>query len=538
MPDDIGMNDFLNLLQQRRFQNITNGNLPQPMDERPPADLHIDHRHYTDSGPEPTNQVQQMNLAQEPEFPDAAQSVPQTPQFQAPQIGPEETKYREMQKQQPMLSNYHPSRLRSILASIAGGVAGINDPTGGARAQALNQAIRYGPYRQQLEQFNQGLGVQKSAAEQEIGDVSRAATQGHLAAQSEAEVARRQAEEARGRKYEYDISDTAFNRRMQELAVQHPGTNAFHEAKLKDGSLVYLKRDNQTGRLINTDTNLPVEMSAIDVLSDPNKSLKQTQDEKIPAALQASIKAREIVADPKQQGTPAYEAAQEFIKNLSQGKDPKTAFDAVKDKTNEERRAKGQPEMSSSELTRLAKQLQPAQGPFLIDPNTNTLFRGQPGQVLPPNVRTPQQEGQINTPTAATRGRGEAAQTAIAAGQDVQNFVTQNKAKFGNISNYWNNITSNTPAADPTVEKLRGKIMSWAAFQAAAHGFRASTVMREFESRVGPQKNADAIISAIQGINDELQHAVDTGRGNVSAPSSAPIEEYVRDPKTGKLVLK
>jgi len=349
MPDF----DFGEFLRQKRIQDAVNAHDPSYNPD--------DATHWISTAQKLHSPIEsQSNLAvQEPEFPDAAQSVPQGSRM--PQIGPEETKYREMLPQQPKLSEYHPSRLRSILASIAGGVAGINDPTGGARAQQLNQSIRYGPYKQKLDEFNQGLSIQKTAAEQEIGDVSRAATQEHLAAQSGAENARRHAEEARGAKFEYDISDTAHKRKMEELTVQHPGTNVFHEAKLKDGSLVYLKRDNATGKLINTDNNMPVDMNAIDVLSDPNKSLKQTQDEKTPAALQASIKAREIVADPKKQGTPEYEAAQEYIKNLSQGKDPKTAFDAVKDKTNEERRARNQPEMSSSELEALAKKLQPDQ---------------------------------------------------------------------------------------------------------------------------------------------------------------------------------
>ena len=86
---------------------------------------------------------------------------------------------------------------------------------------------------------------------------------------------------------------------------------------------------------------------------------------------------------------------------------------------------------------------------------------------------------------------------------------------------------SNTPAADPTVEKFRGKVASWAAYQAAAHGFRAGAIMKEFESRVGSTKNVDAVINAIQGINDELQHAVDTGKGGSqdTLPGGITIQE-------------
>lgn len=347
----------------------------------------------------PATPQEAQGQVQFPQFtPEAAQAIgpTQPDQFKSPNIGPEEAAYRAQLGQTPLRANDHPGMLRRIVGDIAGVGVGLHtsDPV---QAMQTTEQVTHAPYYQQLQNFNQGLDIQKQKSELETGDVSRAATQSHLAAQTGAEEARRQAEQARGEKFQYDISDTAHKRKLEELAVQHPGTNAFHEAKLKDGSLVYLKRDNQTGRLINTDTNLPVDMNAIEVLSDPNKSLKQTQDEKIPAALQASIKAREIVADPKKLGTPEYEAAQEYIKNLSQGKDPKTAFDAVKDKTNEERKAKGQAEMSSSELTSLAVKLGSIEKPpqlMVVDPNTNRAINLRPGDVLPPGATTPQQQGQ------------------------------------------------------------------------------------------------------------------------------------------------
>lgn len=448
--------------------------------------------------------------------------TPQTPQFKAPVIGPEETKYRQMIQQAPLKSDWHPSKLRSILAGIAGVTSGVLE--GPRMGEQIGGYIRNQPYEQKAEEYNQGLNRQGAVAKQEISDVSNAATQGHLAAQSAAEVARKNAEVSRGNRFDYQTSYLAHQRKLEELRVEHPGTSVFHEARFKDKTLHSLKRDSK-GQLVDTETNTPVSMNAIDQLSDPNKSLKDTKTANLPAALQGSIAAREIVADESKKGTPEYEAAQDYINELHKGKDPTAAFGAIVQKTNQERAARNQPEMTSAELTSLQKTLQPTpQLPGMVDPNTNTVFRPKPGQVLPPNSRTLQQEGQVNTPTAATRGRGEAAQTAIAAGNDVQSFAAQNKDKLGNLGTYWSNIVQNTPAADPTVEKFRGKVASWAAFQAAAHGFRASTVMKEFEARVGAAKNVDAIISAIQGINDELQHAVDTGKGvkGTENPVSAP----------------
>lgn len=232
MPDF----DFGEFLRQKRIQDAVNAHDPNYNPD--------DAAHWIASA-QAIHQPQNMNLNAEPEFPDAAQSVPQNSGPVMPQIGPEETKYREMLPQQPKLADYHPSRLRSILASIAGGVAGINDPTGGARAQALNQAIRYGPYRQQLEQFNQGLGIQKTAAEQEIGDVSRAAVQAHLGAQTKAEVAREGANLERQkteqhRQKEYIPEDEAAAIRLEH--AKHPGTSAGTEGpydiELTDGRTI------------------------------------------------------------------------------------------------------------------------------------------------------------------------------------------------------------------------------------------------------------------------------------------------------------
>jgi len=445
------------------------------------------------------------------------QAITQSPTFKAPVIGPEESAYRQQLGQTPLRSDYHPRMLRRILGGVAGVGMGLatSDPT---KALATEDTIKDAPYNKKLSEFQQGLGIQQQKAQAEIGDVSRAATQQELEARRQAEEERAAAERARRDKFIYDTSETAHARKLEELKIQHGDKAVFHEVKLKDGTIVYAKRDPLTGKLINTDNNLPIDMKAVDTLSDPNKSLKQTADEKIPAALQAGIKAREIIADPKQQGTPAFEAAQEYLKNLAAGKDPKTAFDAVKDKTNEERKAKGQPEMSSSELTALAKQLQPDQkfSTLMINPANNQVINPKPGQVLPLGVRTLAGESQTNTPTTPTRGKAEQANTVIHAGEDLKNFIDQNKAKLGKIGDYWQQIASGTPVADPDIAEFQTRIASYAALQAAAHGFRGANVMKDFEGKLGgPARNPEAIKRAIDGITATMNEIAKTGGGSI-----------------------
>lgn len=434
------------------------------------------------------------------------------PQFKPPAIGPEETAYRQQLVQTPLRSDYHPGKLRQILGGLAGVSVGLNtsDPN---KAFAAEDTFKDAPYNKRLSEFNQGLGIQQQKAQAEIGDVSRAATQQELEARRQAEEERAAAERARRDKFVYDTSQTAHDRKLEELRTSHPNAVVFHEAKFKDNSIHYLKRDAVTGKLVDTDTNLPVDMNAVDTLSDPNKSLKQTQDEKIPAALQASIKAREIVADPKQQGTPAFEAAQEYIKNLSQGKDPKTAFDAVKDKTNEERKAKGLPEMSSSELTSLAKQLQPAQGPFLIDPSTNTLIRGQAGQVLPQGVVTPQQSGQEQT-------RKSKALEEMEADRDFVNGYIERGAPTG-------------PDDEALLERFFNATKPSSGFRMNAQQIKLLTDLRSLKSRISAgfgrltggtlfdDTQRKQVAQAINDMIDAKTRAIKGGVGPVSSPKTS-----------------
>lgn len=471
------------------------------------------------SVPQPQNNVAPNDAIQFPQFTsEAAQAIgpTQPDQFRNPPIGPEEQAYREQLRQTPLRSEYHPSMLRRILGSIGGLGVGVNtsDP---AKAAAAGIGIRDQPYNEQLYNFNQGLGIQQQLAQGEIGDVSRAATQDELVARRNAEAARAQAEEARRQEFLHKMSPEYEKFEIEKARAGR--TEPLVITQTPEGGIVYTPRSQAAG---------------------------QTPGSKPTGMMNEDVKAYNLIAkdaeNPGSVDPDTLKAAKLHISLREKGLEPTAAFARVVKDTNDERLARGQKKMSAAEEKQLALDLgQKPPQTLMINPDTNKAFVARPGTSIPENARTPQQQGQMNTPTTATRGRGEAAQTAIEAGKDIQDFANQNRDKLGNIGDYWNNLVSNTPAADPTVEQFRGKVASWAAYQAAAHGFRASTVMKEFESRVGPQKNVDAIISAIQGVNDELQHAVDTGRGQSSdktLPGGITLDEVNREVQRRKLVRK
>lgn len=70
-----------------------------------------------------------------------------------PDPNPAMTAYKTGVKQEPMLADYHPSRLRNILSRIAGGAVGAFQ--GGAAGQGIQRQLEYGPYLQKHDTYNQ-----------------------------------------------------------------------------------------------------------------------------------------------------------------------------------------------------------------------------------------------------------------------------------------------------------------------------------------------------------------------------------------------
>jgi hypothetical protein len=535
----LDVNLLQNMIHQRSVMNsLGNGGLPSPMPVSLQApDLTVHHLH----GLMPDSPITpQAQAAMSPPTPVAPTPVPKVGPIDPNSTNPAESAYRQTLMNEPMKADYHPSGARKFLGVLGGIGAGIVSP--GDKVQAgiqAGDAIRDAPFNSQHQDWLQNAKNKEVQATEEAADntaTGKAATDAALVAERNSTAAKnyREVQNMRNSPDEVLADKTAEAQARLKTDTR--------EALMVDGTTKHLVQKN--GLFYDPETvsstnplGTRVDRSAIKDISDEGKSLKETKQSRLGPNLTQSADARRILAagvggkadDGSIIDQPLFDASKQYVQKLDNGEDPKGAYDDIV-KTMETEQGK---KLTSSQKIKLENTLHPpAVGPVMLGPpdtsGTRTVESAKPGNKIAGGSVTTSGDSQMNVPTAATRTRGEAAKTAIASGNDVINFVTKNKDKLGNVGNYWNNLMQNTPAADPTVEDFRGRVASWAAQQAAAHGFRASTVMKEFESRVGTTKNPEAIVSAIKGINDELENAVTTAGGS-------KVPEYTTNPKTGRL---
>src|SRR5437899_12152669 len=104
-----------------------------------------------------------LKLGQPPAGGDiTAPQTMQSPQ-QQPQIPPALGEYQKAIGQEPMLSQYHPSKMRNILSGIAGVGTGLAEMGPAAASEAASQ-VRYAPFQQQMSQYQQMLDQKRRAA--------------------------------------------------------------------------------------------------------------------------------------------------------------------------------------------------------------------------------------------------------------------------------------------------------------------------------------------------------------------------------------
>src|SRR5207245_1731467 len=85
------------------------------------------------------------------------------PPQQQPQIPPALTAYQKGIGEEPMLSQYHPSKVRNILSGIAGVGSGLSTMNPAAAQEAAYQ-VKYAPFQQQMSQYQQMLDQKPRAA--------------------------------------------------------------------------------------------------------------------------------------------------------------------------------------------------------------------------------------------------------------------------------------------------------------------------------------------------------------------------------------
>jgi len=405
--------------------------------------------------------------------------------------------YRAGIAQMPLRADEHPSKLRRVASALAGVGAGIS---GGPEAgEKTATEVRDQPYNRKLQNYQQKLGVQGQEAQLEAGG-NQAARQYYLDlakvssenTKSQANLAQREAEKSRAgyfgaradvARYGMSPEGQAAAIKLAQARIRPPGVQVPWKVVTKDGKEI-------TGEL------------------QPGGAFKAPDGTIIPAENIDLDKTNKL--GTKEPNAPQQSEFTAFSTDYKQ-RHPNANMEEV---SRAFAAAKEQPQ-------------RPPQGLAIGPDGRAQLVR--PGTQVAPGSRTLTEEGQLNTPTSATRARGEAAQSAVAAGNDIIDFATANRDSLGHVDNYWKQIMSNTPVADPVVNHFNGKVASWAALQAAAHGMRASTIMKEFEDRVGRgPKSVDAVIAAIQGVNEGLSHVIDTGKGQTggnSLPGGVTLEE-------------
>jgi hypothetical protein len=148
------------------------------------------------------------------------------------------------------------------------------------------------------------------------------------------------------------------------------------------------------------------------------------------------------------------------------------------------------------------------------------------GGQMPEGGMTPNQFSASNAkagnPTTAEQNKAAQAKTVIAAGEDLKSYIDSHKDAFGNVGSYWKDFVNGTPVADPVISQFQAQLASYAALQAAAHGFRGSNVMLDFEKKVGgAPKNPAAIKAAIDGIAATMKQIEKQGVRGGGAPAAA-----------------
>jgi len=100
--------------------------------------------------------------------------------------------------------------------------------------------------------------------------------------------------------------------------------------------------------------------------------------------------------------------------------------------------------------------------------------------------------------------------------------IQAHKTDLGNLEAWVKSYGLNTPIANAELAQLQAELASFAALQPAQHGFRATSAMEAFEKIIGGlQKNPDATIASIRGINEITSRSLPkTAPGGATPPST------------------
>ncbi len=542
VQDDLNPNLLENMIRQRKLMGAFTGGLPpeaQPQSNVPQPDLTV-HVHHAlglpDSSPTVPGEPQTMQTGVDPG------PTPITPGASAPKIGPidpnsanpAESAYKQSLMNEPMKADYHPSKLRKVLSAVAGGAEGF---FGGPQAgMQLHESLRNGPYDEQHQDWAQYSGnKEKLATEEAAGNTTsgkEALTQAQINEQNSLAGLHRHETNT----YHPVTAQEAIDQEQGKLKTDT------REAKMLDGTIKHLVQRN--GLFYDPETNARVDRSAIEDISDEGKSLKDTKAARIPANLQASVDARKIMAagiggktdDGITVDQPTLDAAKEYVKKLDDGQDPKGAYDDIV-KTMETEKGR---KLTSSEKIKLESTLHPpAAGPVMISPpdstGSRTVLSAKPGAKLPAGVESTAGVNNANTDTTQTRQMAETAPHVIGLLDKIDKEIDENVKDLGPAAGRWNEfMTGKVGEANPKFAKLRTDVALAKTLIMRAHlGARGGQAMYEHFNNMLDLAGSDPqnLHAATGAIRDYM---ADVAKGS---HNNTPVEEYVRDPKSGKLVL-
>ena len=191
------------------------------------------------------------------------QAPVQPQQVQAPpQQDPRQTAlgdYRQALSQPaPRMSDYHPSKARSILAPILGGIAGLHDPKTGYQ---VGHDVKFGPFDRQMSEYQQRLAQKKAAFETEESAAKEAATEGELKARGREQDARAEEAKARAAKERFSITPEGIKAARE---VRHPLKLDIYKVPLKNGEEITAYWDNEARQMIDTNNDMPIGPDAYD----------------------------------------------------------------------------------------------------------------------------------------------------------------------------------------------------------------------------------------------------------------------------------
>jgi len=374
--------------------------------------------------------------------------------LESPNNLPKTDVYAKTIEEQPNIGDYHPSKLRQIMAGIAGAGIGMTDAKAGAQA---SEAVRNQPYNRKLAAYEQKAKTAKTASDLEVDRVKLPYEMRGKYAQGESDLGSAEYNRKRATEYVPETKEDVLDLEAGKLESGIKTTT--HEIKTKDGKTIWVQR-HPNGSLTSLHDNTPISYDAIapGMISDAGKSLRDTHNQDLTGTLKEMTVAQQIVDDYNKNPDPnnlgKYTAAQAYL-DKQQKENPGSSFNQIVDARNKERALKKLPPMDSKELEKLWQE-RPAPQQMIVNPENNQFQVARPGAPAPKGFQTLAGANTSNTATSTTRTMRETAPQVINLATQVNQLVDQQVKTLGPAASRWNEFMSGAVGApNPEFTKLR-----------------------------------------------------------------------------------